>query len=219
MAIGLLGAAGLTLLGGAMQGMFQDQTNRANQGIASDQMNFQERMSNTSHQREVADMRAAGLNPILSGMGGSGASSPNGASIAQQNPVSSNILADSVSSAIDARRLRKEIEGQDSQTKLNEASAAAAAASRAQSEASAKKIATENKAIEAQMPAIIQKAKTDTKREKFNEKAAEYDSIMSRVKQGTGIITDAASAFMPKIRIGGQTKEVYIDKNTGEILK
>ena len=63
----------------------QQEINDKNVQLAHDQMDFQRDMSNTAHQREVADLQAAGLNPVLSA-GGNGASTPSGASLELKAP-------------------------------------------------------------------------------------------------------------------------------------
>ena len=74
------------LAGSALGVWGQSNTNALNAKEAQKNRDWQERMSNTAHQREVADLRAAGLNPILSGMGGSGASHGSGAQATMINP-------------------------------------------------------------------------------------------------------------------------------------
>jgi len=78
--------------------------NRDNQREAQRNREFQERMSSTAYQRAVADMRQAGINPMLAYMQG-GASSPGGAQAQFQD-----VLSPAVSSAQGARRLRSELE-------------------------------------------------------------------------------------------------------------
>ncbi len=93
-----------SLIGGAVSLKGGKDRNVAASAQAQRQMDFQERMSSTAHAREVADLRKAGLNPILSATGGRGASSPGGA----QAPVQ-DVLTPAVNSALSARRLTQEI--------------------------------------------------------------------------------------------------------------
>nr|QJB20473.1 MAG: DNA pilot protein [Microvirus sp.] len=92
----------------------QEKANIANAQQAAVQMAFQERMSNTSHQRQVADLKAAGLNPILSV--NSGASSPSGAAATIQNTA-----ANSANEVLNAIRTRKELKQADESNALLEA--------------------------------------------------------------------------------------------------
>ena len=88
----VLGAA--AILGGAsLLGSVYTQEKQSDE--ASFSRKWQKQMSNTAHFRQMADMRRAGLNPILSA-GGSGASTPGGAMASlspMQNPLNQGIEA------------------------------------------------------------------------------------------------------------------------------
>lgn len=100
-----MGGAIIGGLGSLFGGMMQQD---ASQDMAREMMAFQERMSSTAHQREVKDLREAGLNPILSAKLG-GASSPSGAMGTAVNFVGDAVKT-GVSTAMQAQALNASIE-------------------------------------------------------------------------------------------------------------
>lgn len=104
-------AAGASILGGFLSRGGQESANQQNAQMARDQMAFQERMSNTAYQRGMADMKAAGLNPILAYQRG-GASTPGGALANMTNPDGawSTALPGAVNSALAVNRNAADVE-------------------------------------------------------------------------------------------------------------
>lgn len=101
-------------VGAALDFFGGSSANKQNLRIAREQMQFQERMSNTAIQRRVEDLKAAGLNPMLAYS--DAASSPGGASAQMQNVfgrAGEHLLT--AASAASARAQRKQIEAATAQ--------------------------------------------------------------------------------------------------------
>lgn len=215
-------STGATMAGGIASFAGQHQTNAANmemannanalsQSNAREQMAFQDRMSSTAHQREVKDLVAAGLNPMLS-VSNSGASTPSGSSgsvttgAPQQNALAhvGQALSTVVPSALQAANLNKDLAAKDASINATNAAALSSAAS-------AKLNNTNAKAIQAGMPSVLNRARSSgaraeadieddnlrARKARFDAPLVEADGVTDRVAKGINMVSDAVTAARP----------------------
>lgn len=183
------------LIAGGAQGVFglvgANMQQRASQGMASDMMNFQERMSSTAHQREVKDLRDAGLNPVLSALG-NGSSTPTGAmgeATNQGEPLGQGI-ASGVATANAMKAMAKDFEAKDATIANQKADTTNKGAQTAgilnQNASTAKDIEAKeiaNKINRETAPALIKKLKAEGK-------YAEAAQVMGIVSAGASTAKD-----------------------------
>jgi len=134
-AAGLVGSA---LVGGALNAFTASRANSARAAEAATNRAFQEELSNTSYQRAMADMRKAGLNPILAYQKG-GASTPSG-SVAPVEQIPVPDLAGTLSSAVQAKNVLAQTNVAQANAELIEAQVPGALANSAKAALEAQKL-------------------------------------------------------------------------------
>ncbi len=158
-------AGGMTVAGGVMRNRQERQAggkNRRFQRKQSDrQMRFQERMRNTEWQAGIADMEAAGINPALAYSHG-GASAPMGASGSGSKADIDDVVGSSVSSAMQAEQLDKQLKIMTAQEDNIYVDSAYKAMLKGAAEETKKNTKVQTEMLRAQLPGLQNIAKFET---------------------------------------------------------
>lgn len=179
-----------------------------NQASANRQMEWQERMSNTSHQREVEDLKKAGLNPILSA--NAGASTPSGASGTTSAPGPTSFA----NSAAQYAKLKQEKESIDSQIGVNEETKKTQTElqklykeNATQSAATAKQTQLQNQIVEKSLPNVLKEQRIKSKQLDWDEKVQDLNNTNAALRGLLGTAKDVKDVINPLKGIFNQLPE------------
>ncbi|WXW90262.1 MAG: minor capsid protein [Microviridae sp.] len=193
MAAATLGAAALSAYG-------QRSANKANRESSREQMAFQESQSSSAVQRQMRDMKAAGINPILAGKYG-GASSPGGASYDAGNVLSD--IPTAVSSAIQLKRLKAELENMSVTNDNLRANTQQIRSQTALNNVSAKKVASDILMSQAD------RARALALQPAYNAAGGIISGGISSAKRAGDIVLDVIRSKADKSRAVAQSRKDY----------
>lgn len=212
---GPIGAVTGAIGGGAISGLAGEQANKDAKkefkyasALQQQQMDFYERMSNTSYQRQMDDIKKAGLNPTL--LYGTGASAT-GASSAMPSGGTAGIKPNRAEMALSAARQVAEIKNIEADTQNKNADTK-------QTEQAIEWTPALNKSMIKLQNAQTKKAKEEAKTEVAKQIAlqlqSQFQDMENKVKMGVGGINLSQEIELKKAQLTSELIQAGYDGST-----